>query len=136
MKFSYAIDVEQRFIFQRFEGEMTLARLVDCLQRLWADPDYHASYNGFVDVSRVSPRASFDDLQAFFEFVRARPEHSRGRWAAVTSSPFMTACAMLYQKALASHHAFAVFSSPEAAYSFLHFNPPASAPEMRVWQVP
>lgn len=135
MKFSYAIDPERRLISQRYEGELTFPRLVECLQRIWADPAYCPTYNGFVDISAVSPHASFADLQAFIEFVQSRPEHSRGRWAAVTNSPFLTACAMLYRNALASHHAFAVFSSEEAACSFLHLTTPPPPSVMRSWDV-
>lgn len=136
MKFSYAIDADRRLIFQRYEGQLTLARLVSCLERLWADPAYRPTYDGLVDISAVTPQASFQDLQSFIEFVRQRPEHSRGRWAAVASSPFMTACSMLYQKALASHHAFAVFSSTEAAYSFLHIEHSPPPAEMQIWNAP
>lgn len=136
MKFSYVIDPERRLISQYFEGELTLAGLTESLRRLWADPAYCSSYNGFIDISKVSAQATFDDLRAFIEFVQGRPEHSRGRWVAVTSSPFLTACAMLYRNALANHHVFAVFSSYEAACAFLHITEPAPVSEMRSVDVP
>lgn len=127
MKFSYAIDTERQLITQRFEGTLTLERLLECLRQLWADPTYSPAYNGLVDMSKALPKASVEDLPRLVAFVLTRPERSRGRWAAVTNSPFLTACGMLYQKAVVSQHVFEVFSTDEAARAFLRLDPPPAA---------
>jgi hypothetical protein len=119
MKFSYAIDSERRLIFLRYTGHFTLASLLAGTRRLWADPAYSRSYRGLVDLSDESVSVNVADLHALIDFIREQPSVSEARWAAVTASPLATACGLLYQRAIASRHAFEVFSSFEAAASFL-----------------
>jgi hypothetical protein len=124
MKFSYRIDASGRIVFQRYEGSCTVAELLTCIRRVWSDPAYSRDYGCYVDLTAVKPHAALDDLNRLVEFLRAQPHASQGRCAAVTHSPVLTACGVLYQKAMADRHAFAVFSSPEAALAFLQFDGP------------
>lgn len=126
MKFSYTIDPAKRIVFQRYEGPCTVAHLLACIRRVWSDPAYSRSYSCYVDLTAAKPQAALEDLNRLIEFLRAQPHASEGRCAAITHSPVLTACGVLYQKAMADRHAFAVFSSPEAALAFLQFD--GSAP--------
>ena len=119
MKFSYEIFPEQRLILQRYTGNPSLADVVASTRRLWADPRYSKTYDGIVDLSSSSAGISMGDLRALIGFMQQNDQTSTGRWGAVTSSPVTTACAMLYQRALAPRHKFEVFSSWDAACGFL-----------------
>ncbi len=72
-----------------------------------------------VDLTDANLGVSRADLLALVEFVRGHEQTSQGRWAAITSSPFATACGLIYQRALARRHAFEVFTTQEAAAWFL-----------------
>ena len=127
MKFSYAIDPERHLIFLRYTGHFTLAGLLAGTRRLWADPAYSRSYAGLIDLSDESLSVAIGDFHSLLDYLRDQPAISQGRWAAVTSSPFATACGLLYQKAISPRHPFEVFSSFEAAANFLRIEGPPPA---------
>ena len=129
MKFSYAIDPERRLIHLRYAGRFNLTRLRESVERLWADPQYHRDYSGFIDLSDGAVSVAIADLHALLDFMRDKPQVTRGRWAAVAVSPFATACGLLYQRAFSRKHTFEVFSSHEAAWQFLGL-PPLPAPHL------
>ena len=87
--------------------------------RLWADPLYSKNYDGIVDLSATTVGISMEDLRALIGFLQENDQMSTGRWGAVVSSPLTTACAMIYQRALAPRHEFEVFATWEAACGFL-----------------
>ncbi|MCX6955719.1 MAG: hypothetical protein NTV51_26545 [Verrucomicrobia bacterium] len=119
MKFDYEIYPEQKLILTRFSGAFTLEDLTGVAQRLWSDPRYSRSYGGVVDLTDTSVAVGRADFRALVDFVRRHKETSTGRWAAVAGSPLATACAIIYQRALAGRHTFEVFSTFEAAGQFL-----------------
>ncbi len=119
MQHRYEILPAQRLILQRFAGRPSLADLLAATRQLWADPLYSKLYDGIVDLSGSSVGISMDDLRALISFLRQSDQTSTGRWGAVTCSPLTTACAMIYQRALAPRHEFEVFSSWDAACGFL-----------------
>lgn len=120
MNFSYQIDSARHLIFLRLAGRFTLQALIKGVHQLWADPAYHRSYGGLVDISDGAVWVNIADLHQFIAFIRDQPSTSEGRWAAVTSSPLATACGLLYQKAIWNRHPFEVFTSFEAACDYLH----------------
>lgn len=119
MHFEYEIHPEERLIVTRYTGKFTLADLKAMSQRLWADARYSRSYDGVVDLTDLSLGVARADLQAMIEFVRGNEQASEGRWAAIASSPFATACSLIWQRGLVQRHSFEVFSTVEAAGSFL-----------------
>jgi len=118
MNFHYSIDHKHQLIFQRYEGRLTLKELIACIERMWSDPEYSRSYNGIVDFSAVSISLDIQDFHAFMRFIKDHSSLSLGRWALVTSSPFATACSLLYKQRI-FQHTLDVFSSPEAAGAFI-----------------
>lgn len=124
MKFSYAIDAPRRMIFMRYEGRCRAAHLLACARLLWADPAYSRLFDGYIDLTGAQADNALDDLNALVSLLRANAETGEGRYAAVTTSPVITAIGLLYQRAMAHRHAFAVFSSPEAAFQYLSFSGP------------
>jgi hypothetical protein len=119
VNFRYEILPDRRLILQHFAGSSSLAELLAALRRLWADPLYSRTYDGIVDLSGAAVDLSMRDLRALIGFLQESDQTSTGRWGAVTTSPLATACAMIYQRALAPRHAFEVFSTWEAACAFL-----------------
>jgi hypothetical protein len=119
VNFTYDILPERRLIRQRFAGSTSLADVRAALRRLWADPLYSKNYDGIVDLSATTVGISMEDLRALIGFLQESDQMSTGRWGAVVSSPLTTACAMIYQRALAPRHEFEVFATWEAACGFL-----------------
>ena len=119
MKFTYEILPERRVILQRYAGSFSLADLLASTQRLWDDPLYSRSYDGIVDLSATSVAISMNDLRSLIGFLRTSERTSTGRWGAVANSPLVTACAMIYQRAIAPVHEFEVFSTWDAACDYI-----------------
>lgn len=119
MTFSYDIHPEQRVIVARYTGKFSLSELTDATKRIWEDPRYSKSYDGLLDLTDISLGVDMADFRGLVDFVRNSDKVSQGRWAAVTTTPFATACSLLYQKALMSRHTFEVFSTMEGACSYL-----------------
>jgi hypothetical protein len=119
VKFTYDILPERRLILQRFAGDTSLAEVLEATRRLWADPRYSRTYDGIVDLSATTVGISMEDLRALIGILRESEQMSTGRWGAVATSPLTTACAMIYQRALAPQQEFEVFSSWDAACGFL-----------------
>lgn len=120
MNFSYEIFPDRRAIVVRYVGTFTLEQLHASALTLWNDPRYARDYDGLVDVSHSSANVDITDFRAFVSLVRNDSRVSQGRWAAVVTTPFATACSFLYRSALASHHTFEIFSTWEAACEFLN----------------
>ena len=133
MKFSYAIDPVRKIVFLRFEGMCNAGQVLVAISQLWADPGYDKTFDVYIDLTRMLNGAAFEDLNKLLDFLRDRDEVCTARIAAVTQSPVLTACGMLYQKAMSHRHAFAVFSSPEGARAHLNLHgPPPRLRELEI----
>lgn len=120
MKFSYIIDPRRKLILQRFAGRFTVAEIIDCVRRLWADPLFDRSYCGLADISGMEAGTDLSDLRALISFLqKERARISTGRWAIVAISPMTTAAAFFYQNAMGAIHPVEVFSTSEAAAEWL-----------------
>jgi hypothetical protein len=128
MKYSYEIFPTRRVIATRYRGLCTLGDLTASTQRLWADPRYSRAFDGIVDMSEASAGVGIDDFRAFLKFLRQEPKISQGRWAAVTTTPFATACSFMYRSAMAGRHTLEIFSTWDAACEFLDFVLPRDTP--------
>jgi hypothetical protein len=131
MKFSFEILPEPRAIFARYEGKFTLEELFATTRQLWADPRYSPTYDGLVDLTDGAFSVDMNDLRTLMDFLVRAPTTSSGRWAAVASTPLSIACGLLYRTALRRRHVFQVFSSWDAAYEFLKFDPALFRPDLR-----
>lgn len=123
MKFSFDILPEKKAIFARYEGKFTLEDLLATTRQLWADPRYSPDYDGLVDISDGSLNVGINDLRMLMGFLMNEPFTSKGRWAAVATTPLAIACGLLYRTVMKNRHAFAVFSTWEAACAFVNFDP-------------
>lgn len=131
MSFDFEIFPAQRLILARYRGGlMTLAGLRQAAERMWSDSRYSKAYDGIVDLSDETLQISIDDFRGLVGFLAAQDRTSRGRWAAVASSPIATAYGLLYQRAISARHAFSVHSSWGAACAALHLRP---TPAMEAW---
>ena len=119
MKFSYAIDSQRHLIFQAYEGDFTLEQHIACTLRLWSDPAYDRTFNGIIDLSAMNSSAGLANLQPLMEFLKNDPRLSKGRWAAIVSTPVVTAGSLVYKRSMAPQHMFEVFSTWESACTFL-----------------
>lgn len=119
MKFDYKIYPEHTFIVLRLVGAFTLEELTKGVERLWSDPRYSRSYHGVIDLTDGTLAVGRLEFRALVDFVRGHKDTSTGRWAAVAGSPLAVACGMIYQRAVAGRHSFEVFSTFEAAGSFV-----------------
>lgn len=119
MKFRYVIDPQREVIFQAFEGDFTAPQLIACIERLWADPEYRRSFSGIVDLSAMGTGAIVLELPALMKFLKGNPRLSQGRWAAIATTPMATAASLLYRQDIAPEQTFGVFSTWEAACTFL-----------------
>lgn len=119
MKFAYDIFPEDRAIALRYAGKFTLAELLAAAGQLLGDERYSPEYDGLADLTQLAVGVEVGDFRALIEFVQGHARVSRGRWAAVASTPLATACGLVYKQAMAPRQTFEVFSTPEAACAFL-----------------
>jgi hypothetical protein len=134
MSYGHTIDPDRRFIFQVFEGHFSIQEVMDCSRRLWSDPAYCRDFYGIVDISRMTTDTNIDGLHELIEFYRNSPNTTQVRWAAITSSPWLTAGSMLYRNAMAGRHALEIFSTWDSARIYLQLDLP-SPPEMTFFDV-
>lgn len=120
MTFDYEIYPDERMIVTRFKGRFTFAGLRDSVTVMWEDPRYSLNYDGIVDISDMSVGIAMADFRAMLDVVRHSAKISRGRWAAVATTPLAAACGMLYQRTVALRHPFEVFSTVEGVCSYLN----------------
>lgn len=133
MKFRYIIDPQRQVICQAFEGDFTAQQLIACIERLWADPDYHRSFGGIVDLTAMDAGAIILELPALMKFLKGNPRLSQGRWAAIATTPMATAASLLYRHDIAPEQTFGVFSTWEGACDFLQVD--IERPELRACDV-
>ncbi len=117
--FHYDIFPEKRLIFQRYSGRFTLAELLAAIEKLWSDPRYDPTFDGLIDLSSDCAPPSMADFRSLLEFVQGSAKTTSGRWAAIAHSPLVTACGLIYKRAMARRHVFEVFSTCDAACAFL-----------------
>jgi len=115
----YEIYPEKRVVLLRLTGRYTLSELTRLVQGICDDPSYRRDYKGLIDITNASADMTMDGFRSLIVFVKNYEKYSTARWAAVASTPFPTAYAMLYRAALEGRQHFEVFSTWEAACSFL-----------------
>ena len=115
----YEIFPERRLVFLRLGGECTFTQLKTAIEQLWGDGKFSHAYNGLVDLTDTKIGISSSDFHALMGFVLGQKSTPRGRWAAVSASPLVTAFAMLYQRLSRERHSFGVFSSLGPAAQFI-----------------
>ena len=125
MKFCYKIFPERRAIVARYAGALTLSELVASAETMWADPSYSRKFDGIADISDASLGVAMSDFRALLGFLRDHHRTSQGRWAAVATTPFATACGMMYRGALFGRHTLEIFSTWEAACNFINGDLPS-----------
>jgi len=125
MHYGYTIDSGRRFIFQVYAGHFTVSEIIDCIQRLWADPLYSKTHNGIVDITKMSAGAVIDDLRPLIAFLKSSPHTSASRWAVITASPLATAGSLIYKSAMSGQHSFEIFSTWESACDYLQIDEPS-----------
>jgi hypothetical protein len=130
MSFDFEIFSARRLILARYRGGITLGELRQSAERMWSDSQYSRDYDGIVDLSDETLQISIDDFRGLVGFLAAQDRVSRGRWAAVASSPIATAYGLLYQRAASPRHSFSVHSTWEAACAALQLHP---TPAMEAW---
>ncbi|MET0261526.1 MAG: hypothetical protein ABW223_01420 [Rariglobus sp.] len=124
MTFGYTINEQRKMIFMRFSGSFDAAHFLSCIERMWADPAYRQDYEGVADITDVEPTYTMADLRNVIAFLRENKRTNTARWALITASPLAAACGYVYQKAMSSVHQLEVFSTWEAASSFLQWEAP------------
>lgn len=124
MNYGHVILPKQHVIYQVFEGSFTAEQLIACVRRLWNDPAYSKHYHGIADISRMVGGTSLERLVEIVIFLKDQPQLSQGRWAVITSTPIVTAAAMVYKREMAARHPFGVFSTWESACAFLQLDMP------------
>lgn len=124
MSFGYEIYPEKRAVVATFRGHFSRQALEAAIGRLWSDPRYRTDYVGIVDISHGSVGIAIEDFRAVVGWVRSHERTSAARWAALASSPYATACALLYRRAISDRQDFQVFSTWEAACRFIEVDLP------------
>lgn len=127
MSFGYEIHPGKRAVVATFRGHFSRLALERAVQTLWDDERYRTDYVGIVDISDASVGVAIEDFRAVVEWVRAHERISVARWAAVASTPYATACALLYQRAISDRQEFQVFSTWAAACRFIDVDLPPPA---------
>lgn len=127
MSFGYEIHPGKRAVVATFRGHFSRLALERAVQTLWGDARYRTDYVGIVDISHASVSIAIEDFRAIVEWVRRHERTSVARWAAVASTPYATACALLYQRALAGRQELQVFSTWDAACRFIEVDLPPPA---------
>jgi len=122
MSYGHSIDPGRRFIYQVYEGYFPVALVIACTKRLWADPAYSNSYHGIVDVSRMTTDGGITEIQTLISFLRTQPATATVRWAAITTSPVLTAASMLYRTAMSGRHTLEILATWESASNALQID--------------
>ena len=119
MPFSHEIFPEQRVIVSRYAGVFTFEELATAVTTLWATPGYLCEYRGIADLRDPSLKVAMSDFRALLNLLQQHKDRSTSRWAGVTRSPFVTACAMIYSHTQREPHTFTVFNTWAAACTFI-----------------
>ncbi|HEY9248505.1 MAG TPA: hypothetical protein VIO38_05215 [Rariglobus sp.] len=124
MNFDYTIDENRRMIFIEFSGSFSPESFIACIERLWSDPAYRRDYEGIADIREVESNYTLTDLQRVIGFLKKNPRTNTSRWAVITASPLAAACSYVYQRSMAPVHRLEVFSTWEAAATFIGWQHP------------
>jgi hypothetical protein len=123
VEFHYDILPERRLILQRYAGQCSFVELISATRIMWSDTRYSIDYNGIVDLESASIKVALPDMYALAKFLLAHENTSVGRWAAVVTSPLITATAMIYRRAVVERHSLDVYSSWSAACAAFDVEP-------------
>lgn len=119
MSFHYEISLEDRLILVRFEGAFSAPELIASTRELCADKDYYRGLDGLIDLREIAVAITPEEIEKLVEFTLSKKKRGYGRWAVLVTSPMATALTMLYQQKVSHEHPFAIFSTVEAAASYL-----------------
>jgi len=124
--YSYKITPGLRLVEEKYSGPVGIEFINQCLEKMSGDKNFDPAFDIIVDFSE----AVFDESckrpdmlgQAAECHDRANLD-SRSKTAVIVSSPFATACAMLFLRR-ASTRNMEVFSTRDAAEKWIGARPP------------
>lgn len=84
MDFEYRIDPKAGLIFTRFQGKINVQGLIECLKKIYADPEFKRGMNSVNDLRSAVLDWEYEDFERFRAFVQS-VEEMRGncRWAII-----------------------------------------------------
>ena len=103
----------------RFTGAFSAPDLVASTQELCADKNYSRGLDGLIDLRDIAVAIKPEEIEWLVDFTLSKKKRGYGKWAVLVTSPMATALTMLYQQKVSHAHPFAIFSTTEAAASYL-----------------
>lgn len=114
----YKIDKERQFVTAQMTGEVSYQDLIQWLFSFTTHPLYEPSFSGVLDMRPSSKLFAIHDIHDFI-LVVTKGSKVKGKWCCITDTPLQTAIALHYEVKNPGVHPFEVYSSEDAASSFL-----------------
>jgi len=114
----YKIFPELNLIALRLAGDCYFSALMACIRAYMQDPAYQPTLNGVLDMRDGRLVLTPEEILQISSFVHQQ-KFAKGRWCHLVEHPRSTALGTLYQNLIQDEHPLKVFSTLEAASSFL-----------------
>lgn len=115
----HTIDREEGIIHLTFTGESTIDEVKTAILDISNDPNYKPQYHILTDLRTCVLAFAPDALIELSHIFKERYSSSSGKSAFLIDSPHEAVIAMLYKKEVKEMRLVEVFSTPEAALTWL-----------------
>lgn len=116
---SLTIRPEKGLIVVVVQGVFNREAFTESMHTLWNHPDYPAGKLFLLDFSGADMQFTPNEMQELRKEVRRSPNSFKGKGAMITKTPMQTALGMIYNQNLPEGLEADIFSTWEAACTFL-----------------
>ena len=128
---NYKIFPEVNLLTIWLTGDCDFTALLSCIQTYMLDPAYHSEMNGVLDMRQGRLVLTPSEILQISTFVHEQ-KFAKGKWCHIVEDPRSTALGSLYQSQIQDEHPLKVFSTLEAASSFLLTDLKLYLPEVKL----
>lgn len=119
MSFEIKIIPESKLVIEQITGEVTLQLMVEKTLQLFADPHYHISYSGIVDLRKASTKISKVELLGFANLINDSEYFGHSPWAILADDPLLVALSQTFQQRLKDPNTIGIFVTVTEAAKFI-----------------
>ncbi len=119
MQYEYRIDDKNEIIYQSIKGECSTHDLETAVRKLTSDSAFSPHYAILTDLQECEFDFRSKGMEEFFQKFKDKFSDGEGKSALLVASPIETAIAVIHSKNVEGTRNIKVFSTYEAAMSWL-----------------
>ncbi len=123
MTITFFIDKGLKTLIERFEGHVTIPKIMESFPAIWNHSDYDPTFDGIIDFRSCKMELKIAELNQLIASLSTAENALKAKAAILVSEPMAAAMGAIYADQMKSHHMSGVFCSNSEVERFLAVDP-------------